>query len=174
MFKNAYKTITIVFAVIAILSIGAFAFADRDGGYGHRGSGPHHGYGMNDGYHGYGHHGYGRGYGPGSDYGDDLTREEIETLEKQAEVFEKDTAKLRENVYQKQLALRSELARENPDAKKAAELQKEISDLRAEFDQKRVEYQIKTRKTAPNAGRGMMRGYGSRGYGARGSGDCWR
>ena len=165
MFKNAYKTILVILAVFAVISIGSYASAGRGGGYGYHGYGPHHGYG---------HHGYGRGYGPDCDYGDDLSREEIETLEKQAEAFEKDTAVLRDSVYQKQLALRSKLAKENPDAKKAATLQKEISDLRAEFDQKRIEHEIKTRKMVPNAGRGMMRGYGSRGYGSRGHGECWR
>jgi hypothetical protein len=178
MFNNFSIKIITVLAVVAILGIGSYAFAEWGGGYGHHGYGRHHMYDSDEGY-GYGHHGYGRGYGPGCDYGDDLTQEEIEKLQAQREAFHKDTRKLRRNINQKELALRSELVKENPDTQRALEIQKEISDLRAQMDQKRVDHLIKIRKIAPDAGRGMMKGFGSRGGGrgmGPGSGDrpCWR
>ena len=169
MFKKiSIKTISVL-AVIAILGIGSNAWAEGGEGYGHH-------YGR---HYGYGHHGYGGGYGPGCDYGKDLTQEDLEKLRAEQEAFDKDTRQLRQDIYQKKLALESELAKENPDAQKALKIQKEISGLKAEMDQKRVDYMIKTRKIAPDAGRGMMRGYGHRGGGwgmGPGSDDrpCWR
>jgi len=156
--NNYSKTFIVVLAVVAVLGIGSHAFAGW----------------------GWGHHGYGMGRGMGYDmgYGDDdyavrgdrgnLSREQIDQLEKERDAFYKSTEKLRDDLYQKELALRSELAKENPDAGNAAELQKEISGLRSELDQKQLDYSIKTRKIVPNAGRGPGMGYGP------GNGPCWR
>src|SRR5512143_2163602 len=64
-----------------------------------------------------------RGFaGPG--YGGDLTDEEIAALQKERNAFLEQTRELRENLYQKHLELRAELAKQNPDPKKAAELQR--------------------------------------------------
>ena len=103
----------------------------------------------------------------------------LEKLQAEQKAFNKDTRKLRQNIYQKKLALKSELAKEKPDAKKALTMQKEISDLKAEMDQKRIKHLIKVREIAPNAGRGMMKGFGHRGGGKdrgydAGDGPCWR
>jgi len=180
MYKNFSIKIIAVLAVVAILGMGSYAFAGRGGGYGHHGYGRHHGYGSGDSYHGYGHHGSGEGYGHGCDYGEDLTQEEFEKLQTEHQAFAKDTENLRRNIFQKELALKSELAKENPDAQKALEVQKEISDLRSEIDQKRIGHLIKVREIAPNAGRGMMKGFGSRRGGGRGmgpgsgGGPCWQ
>lgn len=177
MFNNVSKKIFAVLAVFAILALGSNAWAEGGGGYGHHGYGRHHGYDSDE---GHGHHGYGRGFGPGCDYGEDLTQEEFEKLQAEQQAFDKDTRKLRQNIYQKKLALKSELAKEKPDAKTALAMQKEISDLRAEMDQKRVNHMIKAREIAPNAGRGMLKGFGRRGGGGRGTGSgsgdrpCWR
>jgi len=164
MYKNFSIKIIAILAVVAILGMGSYAFAGRGGGYGH------HGYGSGDSYHGYGHHGSGRGYGSGCNYGENITQEEFEKLQAEHQAFAKNTENLRRNIYQKELALRSELAKENPDAQTALEVQKEISDLRAEVDQKRIDHLIKVREIAPNAGRGMMKGFGSRGGKGRGMG----
>jgi len=170
MFKNFSIKIIAILAVVAILGIVPNAFAGWGEGYGHHGYGRHHNYGSDDGYQGNRHHGPSGGYGPGCDYGEDLTQEDFEKLQAEQKAFDKDTQKLRQNIYQKNLALKSELAKENPDAQKALEIQKEISDLRAEVDQKRIDYLIKARKIAPDAGRGMMKGFGHRGGGGRGMG----
>ena len=78
--------------------------------------------------------------------------------------FFKSTQDLRQNIYQKQLALESEFAKKKPDAKIAKNLQKEISDLRAQIDQKRIEHMIEMKKINPAIGSGFI-GPGMMGYG---------
>ena len=172
MYNNFARKIVVIFAVVALVGLGSYAFADRGGGYGHRGYG-HQGYGMDD-----GRHGKGMGYGHRGDrdddrsdrnYEGDLTRDEIRQLEEARDTFHNDTKELRYKLDDKKVDLRRELAGENPDKQKASKLQKEISELRSELDQKRLDHQIETRKISPKAGRGWMRGYG-----ARGGESCWR
>ena len=154
------KAIMVV-TILTVLGYGAYAFAgwgadyDRSG-RGYRGPGWHHG----------------DCYGPG--YGNKkggLSDEEIEALEKERTSFYKATEDVRRNIYSKDLELRSELAKENPNLNKAKQLQKEISDLEAKMDQKRLDHKIKMRKIVPDAGRGfghrLGRGHGRGGY-------CWR
>ncbi|MFO7556627.1 MAG: periplasmic heavy metal sensor, partial [Desulfobacterales bacterium] len=101
--------------------------------------------------------------------------------------FFKSTGDLRRKIYQKKLALESEFAKENPDPKNAANLQKEISDFKAQIDQKRIEHMIEMRKINPNLGPGLMgsgmmghgygRGYGGSGpmgYGSSSGHPCWK
>jgi hypothetical protein len=67
------------------------------------------------------------------------------------------------------------VSKKNPDADKAGALQKEISELESELDQKRVDHMIKMRKLSPNDGRGFMMGGYHMGYGSASPGDpCWR
>ena len=159
MYNNFTRKIITILAVVALVGLGSYAFAERGGGYGHRGYG-HHGYGMDSDHHGggmgYGHRGY-------RDDEGDLTRDEIRQLEEAREAFYKETKELRYKLDDKKVDLSRELAGENPDKQKASNLQKEISELRSKLDQKRIDHQIETRKIAPNAGRGWMRGYGARG-----------
>ena len=130
--------------------------------------------------------GWGGGYcgGPGSGwaqqgftgpgYQGNLNDEEITKLNKERQAFFEETSELRENLYQKRLELRAELAKKDPDAKKAVNLQKEISEIESQLDQKRVEQRIKMRKENPDLFSGRGFGYGSRGkgygYGGRGMG----
>jgi len=133
----------------------------------------------------------GSGYGPrgfaGPGYGGDLTDEEIAALQKERNAFLEQTRELRENLYQKQLELRAELAKQNPDPKKAAELQKEVSGLDSQLDQKRLDQQLKMKKENPKLfGRGFGMGMGpgsgrGPGYGmgpgrgaCPGGGPCWQ
>ncbi len=112
--------------------------------------------------------------GPG--YGYNLSDEEIKALEKERQAFFNATESIRQDLYAKDLELKSELAKETPDAKKAARLQKELSKLESQLDQKRVDHMIKMRKLNPNTGRGRgFMGGGQKGYGPRyGGGNCWR
>ncbi len=176
---NFSKTgkIFMVVAIVAVFAIAATAFAGW--GRGHGGYGYHMGpgYGM--------HRGWDdgpRGYG-GQGYQSDMSDEDIAKLDKQRQAFFEATSNVRENLYQKELELRSELAKPEPDAKKAAGLQKEISGLEGELDQKRLDQRLKMKKDFPQFGyggrgygrgeRGMGRGmYGGGGYG-RGGGACW-
>jgi hypothetical protein len=120
---------------------------------------------------GYGSQGY-QGY---------LSDDEIARLDKERQTYFDATSDLRENLYQKELELRSELAKAEPDAKKAAGLQKEISNLQSELDQKRLDQRIKMRKDFPSFGdrgygygpRGWGMGRGMYGGGGYGPGSCW-
>ena len=91
----------------------------------------------------------------------DLSDEEIQKMDQQRIAFHKANKDLRQNVYQKQLELESEFAKKTPDAKKAVNIQKEISDLQARIDQNRVEHIIEMKKINPDVGRGF-RGNGPR------------
>ena len=144
-----------VVAIAAIIGIGAYAFADG-GGYGMGGWGHHRG-------------GYHMGWG-GPGYGDksDLSEEDFKKLDDQMRTFYKETESIRQKSYEKELALRSELAKENPDAKKATDLQKELSGLESEFNQKRIAHMLALRKDNPNFNRGFMGRGGMGGYGPGG------
>ena len=103
------------------------------------------------------------GYG-GPGFGGDLTDEEIGTLQKERNAFFESTRELREKLYQKNLELRAEMAKQNPDAKKAAELQKEVSELDGALDQKRLDHQLKMKNDHPQIyGKGLGGGMGPRG-----------
>ena len=168
--KNVTLTkLIVVLAVIATVGFVASAFAGWGaGGYGHRGGGWHHmGWG-----------GSGDGYG----YNQNLTDEQQKALDQERQAFLNATESLRQDLYAKNLELRSELAKDNPDAQKAAALQKEISKLESALDQKQLDFMLNARKVAPDAGRGYMMGgrggmmgygpgYGN-GAGPRG-GYCW-
>lgn len=163
---RSVKTMIIAVASVAVIGLAVNAFAHGGMGWG----GGMMGWGG-----GYGHHGQGwhhRGdYGPA--YDNPMTKEAVQKLEQQREVFLKETEDLRANIYDKQRELQSELAKEEPDTAKASQLQKEISGLQAQFDQKRIEHMVEMRKTNPNIGRGFERGGHMMGYGPRGGGYCW-
>ncbi len=163
--------ILLVLAMVGFVGFSATSYADggRGGGCPMAGAGS-------------GPRGFG---GPGS--GGDLTDEEIAALQKEHNAFLEQTRELRENLYQKQLELRAELAKQNPDPKKAAELQKEVSGLDGQLDQKRLDQQLKMKKENPKLfGRGFEMGMGpghgrGPGYGmgqgrgaCPGGGPCWQ
>jgi Spy/CpxP family protein refolding chaperone len=107
------------------------------------------------------------GYGAGG--GANLTDEQIAVVQKEREAFFESTRELRDRAYQKSLELQAEMAKQNPDAAKAAALQKEVSGLRSELGAKRLEQQLKMKKEHPEIygkayGRGPGMG-GGRGMG---------
>lgn len=116
--------------------------------------------------------GYGQEYrGKGRGYGAGLTGEQQANLENAREKFFTETEELRDQIQEKRFALGSELRKDNPDSDKVSDLQKEISKLESEFDQKALQHQLEVRKMLPEeARRGYGRGFG-RGYGG---GYCWR
>lgn len=158
------KKLIMGLAIAVAIGIGTYAFGHMGGGYGnydrmHDGPMMHHGY-------------YGE---PGYDYRADLKDEDIKALEEERFDFLKTTESIRQNLYSKELELRSELYKDKPDASKAGALQKKISDLESKLDQKRIEHMIKMRKLNPNAGRGLMMGGYHMGYGYASPEDsCWR
>jgi len=165
--KNLSKTL-IVLTLVAIMGIGATAFAGKGKGnarYAQSGQG----YGQ----YGCDGSGYERGYGnPG--FMGNLSEEEITKLNEERNAFFKATQDLRQNVYQKRLELNSELAKKNPDSKKSGALQKELSGLKGQLDQKRTEHRIRMNKINPGFGQ-MGRGFYGRGMGRWQSnqGRCW-
>jgi zinc resistance-associated protein len=155
--KSYLKKISMV-TIAVVFGLSALAFADWGGGYGHM---------------------MGPGWHRGWDGGDDLSADQIAKLEQQRTEFFKATEGLRQQLYDKELALQSELAKDAPDAGKASALQSDISRLRAELDQKRLEFDLQAGQSLPGYGRGRgyghMMGYGygpPMGYGHRGGGYC--
>lgn len=154
----------IILMVLTVLGFGAYAFADWGmrpgmmGGWDNYGPGRHHG--------GYGYYGYG-------DMMRNFSDDEIQEMNSRRNKFFKATENLRQDLYAKQLELRSELAKKNPDSSRASSLQNDISKLQAQLDQKRIDHMVEMRKINPNAGRGFL-GNGGMGYGGGPGGYCWR
>ena len=167
---NKLGKIIVVVAIVGMVGFAATSFAGWGRGWGGGGN----------------CRGQGGGWGqsgsaaPGTQ--GNLSEQDTDKLNQERQAFFEDTRELREKLNQKELELRSEMAKQDPDVKIAVALQKEISDLEGQLDQKRVEQRIKMQKENPDffAGRGAGRGYGNgargkgmgRGFGGCG-GDCW-
>ena len=110
----------------------------------------------------------------GDGYGN-LTDEQRNELSQLDRKYSDQTKDLRNELWTKESELETILNSSNPDIDKAKGVQKEISDLRAKLDEKRIEYETEVRKLVPDAtypyyghhmgGYGHMRGYGP--------GACW-
>lgn len=93
-----------------------------------------------------------------------LTDDQIKQMETERNAFQTATKDLRQQITEKRQALSSELAKQTPDAATATTLQKNISDLQAQYDQKRLTHFFAMKKIDPNftedrgAGRGRGRG----------------
>lgn len=117
----------------------------------------------------------------GCEYGQmnaDLTPEQREQMEAERQAFFDATKNERQDLYAKRLELKAEMAKREPDAGKASALQKDVSELQGNLNQKRLNHILAMRKINPDAGRGWMmegrgKGYhgGSQGMG-HGPGNC--
>ena len=136
------KTKIGIVAIVFTVGIAAVAFAHgwNDSGYG--------GHMM-----GYGPYGYGN-----------LSPQDTAKLEQSQQKFLNDTSDLRNSIQEKQFALNQELQQANPDQTKVINLQKELSQLESQFDQKALEHQLDLRKNFPDNALSM--GYGRGGF-------CW-
>ena len=160
---NSRKTIMVCVVAAAIMAVGGYAFAGQGM---MQSTAPEQGYG------GYGHHFRG-GYGPYGHRNPNLTPEQRKQLDAERQAFFNATEKIRTDLYAKRLELRGEMAKDNPDLKKASGLQKEISDLKGNLAQKRLKHILAMRKIDPDAGRWSHRGHwesGHRGFPGRGWG----
>lgn len=110
-----------------------------------------------------------RGHGPGGwgegpcaegPYAANLSAEQLDQLKELRDAFFGATADLRREVHRKHLALRSELAGKTPDPAAAKALQQEISDLRAQLAEKRIDHLLAVKKIHPDAGFPLMTGGG--------------
>lgn len=103
--------------------------------------------------------GYGSGYG---NYGG-LSNEEVAQIEREQAVFISETESLRQSLYERNLAMRSELAKANPDPDKVNSINREMGDLESRLSQKSIDFELKMRKTAPSYRGGYMGGDMGRG-----------
>ena len=159
------KRVLITLGIVTLVSIMAAPAFARHGGRGH----------------------WGAGSGPcwDRDQGKEtLTDEQVSQLEELQESFYADTADIRHELWAKTDQLDILLNRSNPDADKAKSLQKEISDLRGQMAQKRLQRNMEARKIAPEAsigrsgqwhgcGRHMKKGPGGHRKGGD-HGPCWK
>ena len=132
------RNVILTIAAVAVLWIVINAFAHSGMGWGHHQGGMH----------------YQDNYGPR--YNEELNSEEYKQFEQIREAFFNETQGLRTNLYEKERALQNELVKDELDASKASGLQKEISELRAQLDKKRIDHMVDMRKLNPKAGRGFM------------------
>ncbi len=142
-----------------MMGYGGYGYGGHMMGYGPGGGG----YGMGPGMMGYGG-GYGQGpgaqgyygcpgygYGQGNGYGyGNLTQEQRQQLQASQQKFFNDTRDLREQIQNKRQALGEAMAQPNPDESKVTQLQKDLSKLESDFDQKAVRHQVEIRKILPD------------------------
>lgn len=163
------KTLLTVLGIALLIGIFAYpAFSDGRGR-----SWGHHMMGYSDREYGFGHM-HSRGYG-------NLNDEERAKLEDLDRTYYQQTEGIRNQIMNKSEELDALMDAQNPDPERVKALQREISDLRAELDQKELNYELETRKIDPDQrfgsgfGRGYHRGYWDRDTGmGYGPGYCWR
>ena len=96
----------------------------------------------------------GRGHGYGGQYGmgdGNMTRGQRSQSDQFDGSFYNETAELRNEIRTKTAELGTLLNSSDPDTERARALQKEISDLRAKIDDKRLSYELEARKSNPDA-----------------------
>ena len=96
-----------------------------------------------------------------------LTDDQIKKMESERTAFLLATKDIRQQIHDKRQALQAELTKQTPDASTCATIQKEVSYLQSQFDQKRLTHILEMKKVDPNftdgrdMGRGMGHGMGS-------------
>ena len=81
-------------------------------------------------------------------------------LEKERTAFFNDSAELRRQIKEKQIALAAEMVKKEPSVETASNIQKEISQLESELDQQRLQHQFRMKKIAPEIGMGWGKYHG--------------
>ncbi|OQX21946.1 MAG: hypothetical protein BWK80_31735 [Desulfobacteraceae bacterium IS3] len=102
--------------------------------------------------------------GSGCPMAANLSDEQIQKADQARKAFFAETQELRQNIYQKGLELETAIAKKEPDVENIKKLQKDLSDLESQFDEKRIEHILLMKKISPSLGAGC----GSRG----GCGNC--
>ena len=152
----------IIFTVVAVLGFGTNAFAQRGTGY------PPEGYIAQE-------QGQKRLYRDHC-YLNKLSEEQIQKMHDQRKAFFNDTEDLRQEIYEKEAELKSVLAKKVPDAAKAKAIQKDISDLKSELHQKKIDHIVKMKKINPYFGRKAWKfkhRKNKEGFGSYFRGRCW-
>jgi hypothetical protein len=96
----------------------------------------------------YGFHemGMAGGYNKYPGYNRYLDNETIKKLNDEQEAFIKATEEVRQTIYEKELYLKAELVKKEPDAAKALSFQKTISEAKGEYEQKMIIHLIQMKK----------------------------
>lgn len=159
---NINKTSIFGLAAVLTLAIATVAFAHGGWGYGsHMGS--YGGHMMGPGYGGVHMMDYDCNYGRhmrGHDAWSNLSDTDAAKLNASQEKFYEDTRILRDQINKKQIALSDEMDKSNPDQQSVLALQKDLSSLQSDFDQKALAHQLEIRKLLPDNYRGSGYGYG--------------
>ncbi len=150
---NKRNTIVILSTLFFVLTIGSYAYA----GWGCPGRGA----GNNKAGHGC----------PASGSQSSLSDEDYESLQTLKKTYYEDTKELRESVYEKQEELNSEFEASAPDTEKITSLQKELSALRANLDEKYILFKLEAKKIVPGIGTGRGNRHGGHGRYGRGCGN---
>jgi hypothetical protein len=79
-------------------------------------------------------------------YDRNLNGETIKKLNAEQEAFIKATEDFRQTIYEKELYLKAELVKKDPDTAIALSFQKNISEARGKFEQKMIEHIIRMKK----------------------------
>jgi Spy/CpxP family protein refolding chaperone len=155
-----FSIVAISIAVILSLAFPAFAEPDAPRSPMHGSGGGHH---MMEG--GGAHHGSAHGANA------NLSEEQVKKLEEERQAYQDQNKDLRAQIFQKNLELRAEIAKLQPDPKKATELQKELSNMEAQLDRKYIDHILRIKAINPYfvIGHDMMRS-GGMGHGSMGSG----
>jgi Spy/CpxP family protein refolding chaperone len=128
--KHLFSTIIVVGAVVVLMGLGVNAFA-----------------------------GMGQMQGMSAS-NTNLTDDQVKQMQSERTAFQTATQGIHQQLNEKRQALNAELAKQAPDAAAAAALQKNISDLQAQFDQKRLTHILNMKKIDPNFTEGPGMGYG--------------
>jgi hypothetical protein len=109
--------------------------------------------------------GISQGPSPGMKCLENLSKEDAEKVKAERDRFLKATQDLRQEIMSKQLLIQSELVKPVTDVQKAITLQKELSALEADMDQKHLLHLLDIKKISPDAVScmGMTRGDQGRG-----------
>jgi len=133
--KHLFSRMLVVGAVVVLMGFGANVYAETGKGPGNRGMGA---------------------------ASANLTADQIKQMETERNAFKTATQGIHQQLKEKKQALQTELTKQAPDAATCAALQKGISDLQSQFDQKRLTHILEMKKIDPNftEGRGMGPGMG--------------
>lgn len=135
--KNLFFNLFIAGMIVLVMGFGLNAFASQKKGQGSQAMGTEN-----------------CPYG----YGANLSQEQITQLKAERAAFLTSTQDVRQQLKEKHLALKSELVKKNPDNAKASAIQQELTALRSQFDQKRLDHIIAMKKINPDAAKAFGMG----------------
>ena len=145
---KGFKAVVLAMGLVAAIGFTTNVFAGKGYGRGYKESGG-------------GQRGWNcPGYGPHAD----LSDEQRAKFDGERQAFWDETADLRRGIRQKNLELQSELNKKEIDGVRAHAIQKELSELRAQLDEKRLDHRMRIIQIDPDVGGGMGR-FGGRGQG---------